>query len=398
MYKLGMIAMCSFVAGGCVTDGDDGVAGDDGAAGPAGPAGLVGETGAPGAPAAKEPLPGVYTLANAAGPNMVASYLRATTGNLSRQGQWTTGGAGSGGGLGSQGAIAYSAAHKRFFAVNAGDNTLSMLRLDEDGAAVALSTVPSGGVRPVSVTVRGDLVYVANQGALGGAAVNANLSGFRITGDALVPIAGSTQPLSGSGDVRPSDIELTPDGKHVVVVERFASRISTFALENGAARAGTFHASAGMQPFALDFSPEGALIVAEVGNGSATGSSVSSYTISATGALTPITSALPTHQGAACWVVVAGGFAYIANTATANITGVAIAENGELSLREASGITAVTGVSATDLAVTPDRGTLYSLAGNPRALHIFTISADGGLTPLPALSGVPAAAVGLVVR
>jgi hypothetical protein len=47
---------------------------------------------------------------------------------------------------------------------------------------------------------------------------------------------------------------------------------------------------------------------------------------------------------------------------------------------------------------TPDRGTLYSLAGSPRALHIFTISADGGLTAMPALSGVPATAVGLVAR
>jgi 6-phosphogluconolactonase (cycloisomerase 2 family) len=400
MSKLGWIAVCSLLISGCVEDGDDGARGP---AGPAGPAGQDGSDGADGGKGDKGedatlPLPAVYTLANAAGPNQVSSYLRASSGNLSRQGSFATGGMGTGGGLGSQGALVYSAAHKRFFAVNPGNDTVSMLALDGAGNLTTLSTIASGGVRPVSVTVRGDLVYVANQGTLGGATVNANISGFKIAGNALTAIAGSTQPLSGTGDVRPTDLELSPDGKFLVVVERFASRLDTFAIVDGVARPGTFQTSAGMQPFAFDFSPEGHLVVAEVGNGSPGGSSVSSYALSATGALTPITSALATHQSAACWLVVAGGYAYVANAASANITGVVIAEDGALTLRDESGVTALTGSGATDLAVAPDRGYLYSLAGNPRAIHIFSISADGGLTAHPALPGVSATAVGLAAR
>jgi hypothetical protein len=153
-----------------------------------------------------------------------------------------------------------------------------------------------------------------------------------------------------------------------------------------------------MQPFAFDFSPEGYLVVAEVGTGAANGSTASSYAIDASGVLTPITSALPTLQTAACWLVTAGGFAYIANAASANITGLVVAENGALSLRDASGITATTAAGSIDLAVPPDRGYLYALAGNPRQIHIFSINSDGSLTAMPALPGAPAAAAGLIAR
>src|SRR6185295_14133861 len=130
-------------------------------------------------------------------------------------------------------------------------------------------------------------------------------------------------------------------------------------------------------PIAVDWSPEGYLLAAEVGNGKATGSSASSYSMSSTGVLTPVTSALPTGQGAACWIVAAGGHAYISNAATANITGLDVSENGTLTLHDASGITATTAAGSIDLATPADHGYLYVLAGNPRQVFIFSIGADG---------------------
>jgi hypothetical protein len=94
----------------------------------------------------------------------------------------------------------------------------------------------------------------------------------------------------------------------------------------------------------------------------------------------------------------AGGTAYVANAASATITDVNVAENGALTLRDASGVTAPTGSGAIDLAASPDRGFLYSLAGSPRAIYIFQITADGGLTPMPVLGGAPATAAGLIAR
>lgn len=399
-HKLAAVLFSVFAAAGagCVSDGEDGSQGAQGPAGPAGEAGADGAKGDQGVPGPKLAPPAVYTLANAAAANEVTSYLRASNGNLSRAGRYGTGGAGMGAGIGSQGSLVFDAGTQRFFAVNPGDNSLSMMSIDADGKLTTLSKVASGGVQPVSVAVRNNLVYVANRGSFTGTLSAPNISGFRVQGATLVPIAGSTKALSATTDVRPTNIGFSPDGKYVLLIERLANRIDTFALTDGVAGNGNFQVSAGMQPFAFDFSPEGHLIVAEVGNGTATGSTASSYSISASGTLTPITSALPTLQGAACWIAVAGGYAYIANAATANLTGLVIGDNGSLTLRDASGVTATTGAGAIDLAVAPDRGYLYSLAGNPRAIHTFSISADGGLTALAPLPNVPATAVGLVAR
>ncbi|HSD91308.1 MAG TPA: beta-propeller fold lactonase family protein, partial [Kofleriaceae bacterium] len=189
-----------------------------------------------------------------------------------------------------------------------------------------------------------------------------------------------------------------PDGKFLVVAERFANKLDTFAVQNGVAQPGSFQASAGEQPFAFDFSPEGFLIVAEVGGTSPNASTASSYSISASGALTPITSALPTLQTAACWVVAAGGYAYISNAASANITGLVVSESGALALHDQSGVTATTAAGSIDLAVPPDNGYLYALAGNPHQIFAFSIASDGSLTAQPPLPGVPVASAGLVAR
>ncbi|MEO8552594.1 MAG: beta-propeller fold lactonase family protein, partial [Kofleriaceae bacterium] len=103
-------------------------------------------------------------------------------------------------------------------------------------------------------------------------------------------------------------------------------------------------------------------------------------------------------QGAACWIVSAGGFAYIANTATSTITGLVVSPTGQLSLHEASGITATSGMTPIDLAVSPERGYLYSLAGGSHTINIYSINSDGSLATMPALSGLPAGASGLAAR
>ena len=296
MFKLGSIAMLSLALAACATDGQDGMNGDEGQAGAPGADGDDGMQGPIGPAGPALALPGVYTIANADGPNQVSAYVRASNGNLSRKGRFGTGGEGLGQGIGSQGGIVFDARSQRFFAVNPGDDSISMLALDAAGNLSTLSTVPSGGILPVSVTVSGDTVYVVNRGEVTATPVNANISGFQINGNNLVAIPNSTRPLSATTDVRPTNIAFTPDGKFLVVAERFAHRLSTFAVNNRVAQAGNFQASAGMQPFAFDFSPEGHLLVAEVGvavGGNATGTSaVSSYSISSTGALTPITSSM----------------------------------------------------------------------------------------------------------
>jgi 6-phosphogluconolactonase (cycloisomerase 2 family) len=297
--------------------------------------------------------------------------------------------------LGSQNPIVFQAATNRFFAVNAGDNSISMLALEPNGELTLLSNVDSGGIRPITIAAHGDLVYVANEGDR--ATIAANITGFRVVGPDLVPIAGSTQALSVT-DARPGQIGFTPDGTRLIVTEKATHHITTFVVTAGVAGPAKVQSSSGMTPFAFTFSPEGFLVVAEVGAGGGPTSSVSSYGIAADGTLTPLTAALATNQTAACWIVEVGGFAYVANAASATITGVAVGLDGMLALRDASGVTATTGAVAIDMAATPDGGFLYSLSGNPRGIRIFELGADGSLTAKPTLSDVPPMAAGLVAR
>src|SRR5438132_14652 len=68
----------------------------------------------------------VYTLSNSTAGNAVLAYGRAADGTLSPQGSFPTGGAGTGGGLGSQGAVVLSDDRHWLAAVNAGSNSVSL--------------------------------------------------------------------------------------------------------------------------------------------------------------------------------------------------------------------------------------------------------------------------------
>ena len=104
----------------------------------------------------------VYTLTNSASGNAVAVFERDRDGSLTARGTVATGGNGTGAGLGSQGALILD--DDRLFAVNAGDNTISLLQVDRRGKVRLADVDPSGGARPISVTVHGKFVYVLNAG------------------------------------------------------------------------------------------------------------------------------------------------------------------------------------------------------------------------------------------
>src|SRR5438552_6663983 len=129
----------------------------------------------------------VYALTNRPSGNAVAMYARSADGSLSSSGTFSTGGIGAGSSLGSQGALALSDDGRWLFAVNAGSNDISAFQVRPSGLSLT-SRVASGGSQPISLTVRGGLVYVLNAGGDG------NISGFTIGSDgALAPIAGSAR-------------------------------------------------------------------------------------------------------------------------------------------------------------------------------------------------------------
>jgi len=348
-----------------------------------------------GAAAAEGNAGAVYTITNQVAGNAVAVFDRGADGALTAAGQYPTGGLGTGGGLGNQGALALSSGGRFLFVVNPGSDDVSSFRIKPGGLEL-LDRIGSGGVRPISLTTDGDLLYVLNAGD--GSA--GNISGFRVGSDgSLAAIAGSTRLLSGAS-VGPAQIQFDPTGGTLVVTEKATQVIDTYAVgTNGIASGPNVQASLGQTPFGFAFDKRGHLIVSEAFGGTA--SALSSYGIGDGGGLSVISpSVFAAQERAACWVVTTGDgkFAYTTNTASGSISGYAIGHDGSLSLLDSDGLTAVTGGEPIDAALSRNDQFLFVLNASTRRIDAFRVEANGSLIALPGagIGGLPAGVNGLV--
>lgn len=336
----------------------------------------------------------VYVMSNSAAGNSVLAFERAADGTLFPAGAFATGGLGTGGGLGSQGALVVSEDGRWLLAVNAGSDELSVFRIRRGGLELT-DTEPSGGELPISVTEHHGVVYVLNAGGAG------NIGGFTLSPHgALSPLAGSTRPLSGAG-TGPAQVEFSPDGDLLVVTEKATSLILTYAVnEEGIAGAPMTHASEGSTPFGFAFSGRDRLIVSEAFGGAPDASATSSYLLSGDGAVQTVSASIPTTETAACWVAVSedGRYAYTTNTGSGSVSGYAVGRDGTLTLLDADGRTGVTGPGSLPLDVDFSRNGryLYVLNAGTHTISGFAFSPDGSLSSVETEGGLPAGAAGIV--
>jgi len=337
----------------------------------------------------------VYTITNDASGNEVAVYERSADGSLTFMASYPTGGLGSGAGLGSQGAVILRENGRRLFVVNAGSNQISVLAVRKDGLEV-VDVVDSGGEMPISLTLHGSFLYVLNAWGSG------NITGFRVRDNGeLLPLDGSTQPLSngGTGDTpQPAQISFGRDGRLLVVTEKATNMIDVFPVENGIAGPPVSHPSAGMTPFGFAFAKRNDLIVSEAFGGAPDASAVSSYNVEAD-TFEVISPAVGTTQTAACWVVISnnGRYAYVTNTGSGSISSYRIETNGAITLLEAQAGLTGEGSSPIDMALSNDGRFLYALGATSDTVSIFRVRENGKLQSLGSID-VPAGAVGLAAR
>jgi DNA-binding beta-propeller fold protein YncE len=337
---------------------------------------------APAASAAhSDPNGGVYTITNSAAGNGVEYFARSDNGTLRLVATYDTDGAGTGAGLGSQGAVALSQDGKQLFAVNAGSDSVSEFTVRKQGLELE-GTFSSNGVRPISLTVRDDVLYVLNAGS-------SSITGFEVTGDVIAPLAGSTQSLLGTN---PAQVGFSSDGSSLVVTEKGTQSIDTFAVKHGIAQPGVSSPAAGATPFGFSFDNHGRAFVSEASG------SASSYAVDTAGAHV-ITGAALTHQGAPCWLVVTkdGRYAYTANAGAGTISGFSIAPDGSIALLDPTGISGSFGVGShpLDEAVSADGRYLYVVVDGHHTIGGFRINGDGSLTSLGEVGTLPAGDVGL---
>src|SRR5437868_1046648 len=171
----------------------------------------------------------VYLMTNQV-PNAVTVFDRGHSGNLTMAGTFPTGGDGNPvpqpgdpptDPLGSQGSLVLSPHFHFLFAVNAGSNEISVLRVTPHSLAM-VEKVPSGGTRPISLTANSNFLYVLNEGG------TPNITGFRFDQQGhLTPLVGSTRPLSGGADVDPAEVSFSARGDILAVTEKHSNTIDT---------------------------------------------------------------------------------------------------------------------------------------------------------------------------
>lgn len=350
-----------------------------------------------GEPAAgHRPPPGsVYTMSNAAGGNVILVFDRDAHGLLVPAGSVSTGGNGTGAGLGNQGGLVVTRNHRWLLAVNAGSHTLSVFEVQPRGLRLT-DVEPTGGVQPISVTEHQGLVYVVHAGS-------DDIAGFTLGRDGrLRPLDGSVRSLSGGG-AGPAQISFSADGDFLLVTEKNTNSIVTFAIGgDGLPHDMQVQASAGQTPFGFAIGKRDQVFVTEAFGGAPNVSATSSYEIGRDGTLASLSATVETGQTAACWAALTpdGRFAYVTNTGSGSISGYAIAVDGHLSLLDDDGRTGVTGDGSTpiDVVVTNDGRYLYNLNSGTHTIGSFRIEPDGALTPLPFATGLPVGANGLASR
>lgn len=382
----------------------------------------------------------LYTTTNDPAGNAVQVYKRASGGSLSLVSTVQTGSPG----LAAQPPFTFSIVDSSnsialagdvLFVVNDGDNTITSLRVTGNGLR-RVDTAASGGILPISLAVSGNLLYVLNERS-------ASIFAYRFSNSGnLYPIANSarqlSQPFPSDGDGNPgaaaAQIGFAPGGRQLVVTERglptHQGVIDTFAVNHdGTTGPPTTLADSSVDanPFGFAFTSAGQLLVsnvgfvgppvefpngnppfAQVGDPNQFKGSASSYNLSSTGALTPISTEVLSGGRGACWLALSKDqkYAFVTNTLSSVIppgsgagavTTYKVGSDGSLTR---VGQTNADPGNPTDVAVSPDGRFLYMMNpgvfGPPSGIDVFKIGSGGSLTlvssatpvPVPGLSGL----------
>jgi 6-phosphogluconolactonase (cycloisomerase 2 family) len=325
---------------------------------------------------------------NTAG-NQVVAYDQAAGGTLTLAGTYNTGGKGgqlSGSvvdHLASQGSLSYDPQHALLYAVNAGSSTVSVFAVSGDRLQLR-QVVGSGGTFPVSVAVRGDLVYVLN------AENGGSVSGYWVIAGRLVPIPGSIRPLGLNPNATPQftntpgQVAFSPDGTQLIVTTKAnGNDIDVFGVGPGGRLSASpvVNAEGATVPFAITFDPAGHLVIADAGT-----NALSVFTLHSGGTVTLIDS-VGTGESATCWVAPDGGLLFASNAGSATISGYASSGSGEITLL---GDTA-TDPGTVDASASPGGQFLYVQTGGNGIVDEFAVGHGGSLTGIGSVTVAGAA-------
>jgi 6-phosphogluconolactonase len=332
----------------------------------------------------------LYTVNNDAQHNGVAVLARQTDGSLTEVAgsPFPTGGKGLGGDIDQQGAIRVY--RNYVLAVNPGSQSVAVFQKGEGGqlTPVAGSPFASGGSAPLSLTVHGDLVYVANQApAFANPSSAPNLVGFRLGPDGtLTPIAHAQIALpAGHGAAQ---VEFSPGGETVVVTSGFQAEETSHVHGYKVQADGTLTEGPGSPVrvrgasgnVGFSWNPTGTRVYVSNFRGSA----ITVFDVNKeTGGVQQVGGAHGTQGSASCWTVLSsdGKTLYVANFVSNSISIFDVHADGTLGTTKRRG---ATGPDTKDLTLSKDGKFLYVVGSGAREISVFSVGADRLLTELPA--------------
>jgi len=190
----------------------------------------------------------------------------------------------------------------------------------------------------------------------------------------------------------------------LVVTEKATNIIDTYTAGNNGRLTGPRVTPADAEtPFGFYFGDHNEVFISDDFNDAPGKGALSAYRVAEDGSLHLVSSAVPSHQSGACWVVVSpdGRFVYVANTVSSAVS------LYRISARDGSVTLATSFASAsnpTDLDFSRDGRFLYELRPDQNGLstpgiNVFRVHpSDGGLVALPGISGLPKSVDGLAAR
>lgn len=140
------------------------------------------------------------------------------------------------------------------------------------------------------------------------------------------------------------------------------------------------------------------MIVSEAFGGAAGASKVSSYQLDGVSGLSLVSPSVADNEGAACWVVLGGSRAFVSNTASGSISTYDVDQHGTLTLVAARALDTGAGSKPIDMALSRNGKYLYVVDSGTHALGAARVEADGTLTALPGVTGLPPSAWGLAAQ
>jgi len=345
----------------------------------------------------------VYLMTNQPD-NSVLAYDRLANGTLRLVGEFSTGGTGNpvpqGGDratnpLASQGSLVLSDDGLFLYAVNAGSNQISVFAVQR-GLLRLVETQSSGGKRPISLAIHGDLLYVLNEGG------TPNIAGFTISPKGrLTYLPDSTRTLPSGAAADPAQVAFNPTGKTLVVTEKDTNLIVTWRVRlDGLLQPPVITPSNGITPSGFSFASSGPLIVSEAAAGVDDAASVSSYRFLPGGVPETVSASIPDFETGAGWIAVTpdNSFVYASNTLSGEVSCYGLQPDGSIALlhEEASNTSLFS--FPTDMAASRDGQNLYIHQAGSKAIGVFEINPDGTLNRRIPIRGLPHGAQGLAAK